>query len=171
MVDREEFARLLTTYQRTLYTFIRSLVSNPADADEVWQNTNVVLLRKADQFEGGTNFRAWVLQVAQWEVFNFRRRQQTRNRVLSDATVDQLADEMRGRRENESARLDALRTCLTKLRPADRELIHLRYQQQARCADLAGRLGRSRDAIYRAITRIRRMLLACVRIRLAEEDH
>jgi RNA polymerase sigma-70 factor (ECF subfamily) len=171
MVDREAFARLLTSHQRAIYTFIRSLVPNPADVDEVWQNTNVILLKKADQFESGTNFRAWSLQVAQWEVFNFRRRQQTRNRVLSDVMVEQLADDIREQSESEQSRLEALRHCVSKLRPNDRELIQLRYREQARGAEMADRLGRSKDAVYRAVTRIRRALLACIRFRMAGEEH
>ncbi len=73
MTDRDAFARLLTAYQWTIYTCVRSLLANRAGVEEVWQETNVVLWQKADQYQPGTNFRAWVLAVARFEVQNFRR--------------------------------------------------------------------------------------------------
>jgi RNA polymerase sigma-70 factor (ECF subfamily) len=171
MTDRDGFARLLTAHQRAIYTCVRSLLHNREGVDEVWQDTNVVLWQKSDQFRPGTNFRAWALAVARFEVQNFRRRCRTRARVLSDAMIDQLADELLVRSEAEESRLDALRHCLTKLPPRDRELIHLRYQAGMGGAKVAEQLGRSLDAIYRSVTRIRGALLECVRCRMAQEEH
>lgn len=53
-----EFVRLLTGNQRKLYAFILSLLRRPADADDVLQETNMVMWRKCAEFEPGTNFDA-----------------------------------------------------------------------------------------------------------------
>lgn len=171
MTDRDAFARLLTTHQQAIYTCVRSLLPNRADVEEVWQETNVVLWQKADQFQPGTNFRAWALAVARFEVQNFRRRLQTRARVLSDAMIDQLGDELLTRSEAEEIRLEALRQCLTRLATRDHQLIRLRYQVGMKSQHVAEKLGRSLDTIYRSVTRIRKTLLECVRRRLAQEEH
>ena len=42
-LDREEFARLFSRNARRIYGFIMTLVFNHHDAEEVFQNTNVVL--------------------------------------------------------------------------------------------------------------------------------
>ena len=68
----EDFVRLFTQAQRPLYLFILPLVHTTADADEVLQETNVVMLSKWIQFELGTNFLAWCRTIARLEVFRFR---------------------------------------------------------------------------------------------------
>ena len=46
-----EFAVQMTKCQRKLHAFIVSLVWNPADADDVLQETNLVLWQKAAEFD------------------------------------------------------------------------------------------------------------------------
>src|SRR5213595_1653739 len=45
-VDREEFARLFSRNARRIYGLIMTLVFNHHDAEEVFQNTNVILWNK-----------------------------------------------------------------------------------------------------------------------------
>jgi DNA-directed RNA polymerase specialized sigma24 family protein len=59
-----EFARLLTATHRRLYAFILALAANPADADDIMQETRGVLWRKLNDFEPGTDFASWAMAVA-----------------------------------------------------------------------------------------------------------
>ena len=49
----DEFVRLLAQNQRRLFLYVRTLVPNHADAEEVLQNTNLVLWREFGTFEPG----------------------------------------------------------------------------------------------------------------------
>ena len=49
-VDREEFARVFSRNARRIYGFIMTLVFNHHDAEEVFQNTNVILWNKFAEF-------------------------------------------------------------------------------------------------------------------------
>ena len=59
-----EFARLVDEHQGRLKGYILSLVFDPHAASDILQETNLILCRKADKFEAGTNFRAWAFRVA-----------------------------------------------------------------------------------------------------------
>ena len=59
-----EFIALLTSNQSRLYAYVLSLVGDRQQAQDVMQETNIVLWRKASQFTLGTNFGAWMLKVA-----------------------------------------------------------------------------------------------------------
>jgi len=48
-----EFVAQITRYQRQLHSFILSMVWNPAEADDVLQETNLVLWEKAAEFDAG----------------------------------------------------------------------------------------------------------------------
>jgi RNA polymerase sigma-70 factor (ECF subfamily) len=67
------------------------------------------------------------------------------------------------------ARREALDGCLEKLRPADRELLARRFAEGATTASTAAEVGRSVDAVYKALAKIRQALFDCVTRTLAQE--
>jgi RNA polymerase sigma-70 factor (ECF subfamily) len=65
----------------------------------------------------------------------------------------------------------ALMACLEALPQHSRRLIRMRYDQDSSgAAHMAGRLGRSVQAIYAQVKRIKQALRACVERRLAREQ-
>lgn len=159
----EEFVNLFTRMQRRIYLYILSQVGQPDAADEILQNTNVVIWSKYQQFEIGTNFQAWACQIATYEVMKYRQ-QKTRSKLqFSDEFVSQVAEASKETLAfNEEERL-ALQECLQKLRDKDRELIQERYRPGSKGKDLAHRLGRPANSVYQSLSRIRKTLLECVR--------
>ena len=69
-----EFVQLFTHHQRRLFLYILSQVHNPVEAEEVLQETNVVIWSKSSRFQQGTNFLAWVSQIANFEFLKHRAR-------------------------------------------------------------------------------------------------
>ena len=61
---REEFAALLARVDRALFAFVFSMAPNRNDAEELLQETRVVLWEKFDDFAPGTNFLAWAYSIA-----------------------------------------------------------------------------------------------------------
>jgi RNA polymerase sigma-70 factor (ECF subfamily) len=59
-------------------------------------------------------------------------------------------------------RHEALAHCLRKLHPRDRELVLTRYEPGSGVEEAAQRSGRTLEAAYKALGRIRKLLLDCV---------
>jgi RNA polymerase sigma-70 factor (ECF subfamily) len=59
-------------------------------------------------------------------------------------------------------RHEALAQCLQKLPARDRELVLTRYEPGCGVPEAAQRSGRSMDAAYKALNRIRKLLFDCV---------
>jgi RNA polymerase sigma-70 factor (ECF subfamily) len=166
----ERFVRLLGRYQQRVYSFILTLVPHWADADEVLQETNIVLWRKFSEFKPDTDFVRWANQVAYFEVLKFRRRQQKDHLFFSDAFVEEVAAEVMEMSETLQLQRDRLAGCLQKLSDRDRTLIHLRYDEGSSVKRVAEQLGRSADSVYKSLGRVRRMLIDCIhREKMAEE--
>lgn len=166
----ERFVRLLGRYQQRVYSFILTLVPHWADADEVLQETNIVLWRKFSEFQPDTDFVRWANQVAYFEVLKFRRRQQKDHLFFSDAFVEEVAAEVMEMSETLQLQRDRLAGCLQKLSDRDRTLIHLRYDEGSSVKRVAEQLGRSADSVYKSLGRVRRMLIDCIhREKMAEE--
>jgi RNA polymerase sigma-70 factor, ECF subfamily len=168
-VDREEFARLFSRNARRVYGFIMTLVFSHHDAEEVFQNTSVVLWNKFGEFQSGSNFFAWASKVAYYEVLGFMK-QQRRSRVLSDDALELLANAAIALSDETSSRQEALEDCLSRLKAADRDMLQARYYHQRPPKQIANMQSRSVDSVYRALSRIHNILLNCVQRNLARED-
>ncbi|MEY3175146.1 MAG: hypothetical protein RLZZ436_3060 [Planctomycetota bacterium] len=163
----EEFVRLFTQAQRALYLSILPLVHSPADAEEILQEANIVILSKWSQFTPGSNFLAWCRAIARLEVFRFRRRNFHRVQLLDDDVMQLIADKIEDEPIDAERDRKILVECLGKLREQDRDLIRRRYAAGATGDQVANQLGRPANSVYQSLGRIRRMLLDCMRRRLA----
>ena len=159
---REEFIKLFTKYQRRVFLFILSQVPNPVDAEEIHQEANVIIWRKFDRFELGTNFLAWACQIANYEVLKYRERQRRDRHLFSDEFVRQVASDAIEQADALELRRQQLAVCLSKLRNKDRELIQQRYSVGESGKSVAELLGRPINSVYQSLSRIRRTLLECV---------
>ena len=165
-VDGEAFTRLLLQNQKRIAGLIYSLVPRGADADDVIQETCSVMWRKFGEFEPGTDFGAWALRIARFQVmsyYNRRRRVQAR---LSDETIEALTDTIAEIRWESSDRIEALRTCVGQLKEREFDLVQRRYGVGENIGEIAGHIGSSVHAVYKALARLHVRLLACVNSKL-----
>jgi RNA polymerase sigma-70 factor (ECF subfamily) len=160
-LDREEFARVFSRNARRIYGFIMTLVFNHHDAEEVFQNTNVVLWNKFADFQPGSNFFAWASKIAYYEVLSLMK-QKRRSRTFSDEALELLATEAVALSDQSTERYEALEECLARLDPPDRELLQERYYYQRPPKQIAASQSKSVHAVYRALSRIHNLLLNCV---------
>ncbi len=166
----EEFLRLLAKHDSGVFAYILTLLPNRADAEEVCQETCLVLWRSFDRFELGTDFRAWARRTALHQVIAFRRRQK-RDRVRFTQTfVEMVAKEYEEKADDLETRLSALAGCIAKLKPRDRELLSQHYRSGTTMKAVAEQIGRPADTVYKALKRVRRALFDCVSRTLAEES-
>lgn len=162
MVISAEFVQLLTTHQSRLYGYILSLVFDRSQADDLLQQTNTVLWRKAEEFETGTNFVAWAFRIAYYEVMQHRRQLQRERLVFSDELVNQVAEIACKEDERFVERQTHLRQCLDQMNERYRDILRRRYLVGADLAKLADDLKLSVNAIKQLLFRAREALRACV---------
>lgn len=158
----ERFVRDLTENARRLYAYIYSLLPNWSDADEVFQETSAVLWTKYDEYQPGTGFREWAFRVAYFKVLQFRKAQGKNVLRFSDQFIDAVDRDTQVGSELWNRRHRLLADCYEELRPQDRQLLDLRYEPGATTKDVAARVGRSPDAVYKAMNRIHEQLLDCI---------
>lgn len=163
-----EFVQLFTHYQRRLFLYILSQIPNPIEAEEVQQETNVVIWSKFAQFRPGTNFLAWVSQIANFEVMKYRSRRKRDRMQFSDEFLETVSRESLERSDELEDRRKALIECIEKLRPRDRELIQQRYAPGEKGKHLAEQIGRPANSVYQSLGRIRRSLMDCIQRRLSK---
>ena len=166
--QNEVFVNLITNAQPTLYRFIRSLLPDANTAQDVLQETNLILWRKSDEFSAKVNFIGWACTIARYQVLAYRRDRGREERLFDQALFDELADEAAERLANRSSgQLEALERCLQKLAPRERNLLEERYAEGGSVKTLAERERTTVNTISRRLFRLRRILMKCVEQSLA----
>ena len=160
----------MTRCQERLYAYIRTLLFHADAARDVLQETNVVLLRKADELRPGQNFDAWACRIAYYEVLSYRRDKARDRHLFDESLVDKLVSHAETSGSGGDARIDALRSCLDGFAPAQRELIAARYSQGGTLKDLAAKLSLPARTLATQLFRLRKVLLDCIDRKLSMED-
>lgn len=168
--SRKRLLALMTRHQRQIFAYIYTLVPDRHDAEDLLQDTSVVICEKFDDFQPGTDFVAWACQIAWWRI-RYSRQKFARSKVVFDdevlAAVARTAMELRSELDE---RHEALASCLKKLPDRDRDLVLTRYEPGSGVAEAARRSGRSLDAAYKALNRLRKVLHDCVTNELARRQ-
>jgi RNA polymerase sigma-70 factor (ECF subfamily) len=168
---RAEFAEYLRQHQSQLFGYIHSLVRDLNDADDVFQQTAVILWNKFAEFDRQRGFVPWACGVARLEVGNFLRSRSRRRLYFTDELNLLLVDTHAKLPPSElEDRRVALGQCLQKLRERDRRLLEHCYGEPG-VNSTAQRQGRSPQSVHNSLRRIRRALFECIRRTLVQHPH
>ncbi|MDA7916226.1 sigma-70 family RNA polymerase sigma factor [Verrucomicrobia bacterium] len=168
-----DFLMLYSRSQMDLQRYLLMLLPNRSDADDVMQETALVLWRKFGEYDHCKPFLPWAKQFVYFQVLSHRKKQQTRRKYFSESALEKLAEDGMEQDEGEKGLLDAQRQalggCRAKLSKEDQELLAFRYAKDGALQDLAASSGKTVNALSLSLHRIRRKLLDCVDRVLARE--
>lgn len=166
----EDFAVQIAAIQPRLYGFILKRLADREQTLEVLQRTNLVLCRKAAEFQHGSSFAAWAFTIAKFQVMAWRKSEGASRLVFSDNVLDLLDRSADDEASAVDCRLPILKRCLERLRDQDRDLVQRRYRDAEAMEALARSLTKSVDAIGMRLLRIRQQLAECVQTQLKQEE-
>jgi len=165
----EAFVRLLVEHEPRVRSFLRGLLPTWHDVEEVTQEASLIAWRKFDDFEEGTSFGGWLLTIARFEALKCRRRVARSPLVFADDVWDLLA-ETSSREDVPQMRRRHLEPCLANLKPGQRDLLLKAHSPGVVMREVALQSGKSEQAFYKVIQRLRAVVLACVTKALAAEN-
>ncbi len=166
----EQFAALWTAAQPTITSFIRMLMPDYQQADEVLQRVAVTLVRKFDQYDQSRPFGAWAIGVAKFEVLYYRRERATDKHLFGNEVIDQIASRYELLVEDVDPVRVALRLCLDQLKGRSRDVIELRYARGLKSNSIAKEMTLSAGAVRMLLCRVRESLRRCIERRVARQN-
>jgi RNA polymerase sigma-70 factor (ECF subfamily) len=162
LVD-EAFSAEALSHIDSLYGTALRLTRRPQDAEDLVQDTYLKAFRGADQFERGTNLRAWLFTILH-NTFRNRLRSDGRNPVdVNSETVERAADVAGDEHSPEQllarATLDVdLQHALDGLPETFRQAVWLRDVEEFTYAEIANMLNVPIGTVMSRISRGRKML-------------
>ena len=167
--DAAAFEPLLTAYEKGVYNLCLRMVRNPADAEDLAQETFLKAYRGIAGYRGESKFSVWLYRIASNLCLDFLRQQ--KRRPTAPLTVEDEDGDMReteladGRLQPErllEQKLtgDSLRRGLDALPPEFRQVLLLRELQELSYEEIGGILGLESGTVKSRIFRARKKLCA-----------
>jgi RNA polymerase sigma-70 factor (ECF subfamily) len=126
--DRGAFDALLRTIDADLLRYVRRLVGNDADAEDVVQDALIQIVRKLSWLRDPALFRAWCYRIASRAAMRSLRRE-----IPSEELTDGGSQEI----QVDPWQRDRLLSALPRISPASRAVIILHYFEEMAISDVA----------------------------------
>lgn len=169
-ITEAEFIRLFIRHEPVLRCVARGMLSDWTTVDDCVQEAGITMWEKIDQLKNEEGFLPWAKVIVRFKcrsAINTKRRDRL---VLSNEAVRLIAEDFEGvDREYYESALSALRKCMDKLNPHQQELVLTPYRRAELVEDIAERAGKTANALYKQLGRLRSKLSDCVQLTLQGE--
>lgn len=170
MDRQQQFMELIARHQSQVFGYIYALLRDLNETEDVYQQTCLVMWRKFDQLDPSVKFTTWACGIARLEVLTHLRQRGRRPLDFGEAFLEAAPADVYAVDSLGEDRRHALAECLKLLRADDRRLVEAIYTDDQTPQHAAGKAGRSVQAIYNSLSRIRRTLYDCINRRIAREQ-
>ena len=169
--DPAAYGIVVVAFQARLRAFIAGYVPQAAWIDDLAQQSFVSAYQSLKSFRVGSDFYAWLRQIAynhlRAELERTNRRRRLETSYLQEVGAAELHRQLE-RSERDDDALDALRDCVSRLPETSLLIVHRYYKEGASLADIAGALGRPAGSLKVTLFKIRARLRECIQKKRAE---
>ena len=170
-----EFVGLLARHDQAIRRFVRSLLPSTDGTDDVMQETALECWKKYSDFaassagEAADEFIRWACVIARYKALSWQRDKSRDRLVFRESVIERLADAAMERLDDREQERQAVETCLARLGDDQRRLVLSAHAPGQSIAMIAAETGEKARRLYSKVRTIRKLLLDCVRSRLAAE--
>ena len=151
--DRGGAAYLIERYQMDVYNASLRILANPADAEDVTQDTFLAALQRMSTYRPGEALSPWLRAIARHRSIDLLRRRAKAPEPEPPSAIESAEKIALDRIEAER-----VRAALSRLSSRDRALLVLRYWEDQPVESVAASMGMSEGAARVALLRARRAL-------------
>ena len=164
-----EYVSLLMENQRRPLRLICAFSGNSEHAQDVLQETNLVLWEKAGDYDASRPFRPWAFRFAHNQVLAFRQKMQRDRLVFDEQMLVNIRDHTTRVTERLDDQIKSLDACVGKLSPRQQELIRRRYRDGQKLKEIAVATRQPANALAAMLFRSRQAIMRCMKAKLAVE--
>ena len=165
----EEFMRLFLENEHEVLRYVLALVPNLTDARDIVQETAVSLWKRFADYDPAQPFAPWACRFALNKVRHHWRREKRKQQFFAEDTMQYLAVRRVELADALDYRRDFLKECLGRMPDHAKSIVVGYYFREKTVEELSEETGRTVEAIYKALQRIRRGLCDCITHRMMNE--
>jgi RNA polymerase sigma-70 factor (ECF subfamily) len=151
----DAFSALFARYKQPLFGFFRRRVADPAQAEELTQETFLAVLRASARYQATALFRTYLYAIGFKILRAYRRKAAFRAAFLGEQPPDRESAHREPAIDNAIETQALMRQAVGKLERLDREVLLLREFEQLSYAEIAGLLGLPLNTVRSRLFRAR----------------
>lgn len=161
-LERKRFLSLFLRSEREIFRYVAALVPNSSDAEDIVQQTALALWEKFDSYDPSRPFTPWACRFALNKTRQWMERRKRWQTLLEKGLAEDIVSRREALKPQLEQRLGKLEKCLDKLPTDKRSLVEGYYYNRESIDALAERTGRTVEATYKALQRVRQSLQLCI---------
>ncbi|MFC1479094.1 RNA polymerase sigma factor [Planctomycetota bacterium] len=164
-----EISKQFIAERHRLLAFIRGMIRDPYDAEDILQEVWIRLAQALEQEKEIRSLSKWCRGVAKNLILHFWRDKRTKETVIDEDILD-LAEQAFNETDEEPAFWDekrkALQECMKSLPKESKRLLAMKYEQGFSAEKLGRVLKKKVSSIFMYLSRIRKSVRTCIEQRL-----
>jgi RNA polymerase sigma-70 factor (ECF subfamily) len=159
---QQRFLELFLRSEREIFRYVMALVPGVIEAEEILQQTAITLWEKFDAYDPAKPFTPWACRFALNKTRQWIERRQRWQALLAEGLAEELARRREELRPEWERRFAQLEGCVANLTGDERAVVEGYYYRRSKIEALAGESGRTVEATYKLLQRVRRVLKHCM---------
>lgn len=165
------FLELYIKFEPLVRAYVRNGLQNHDDIMDVMQVTSIIAWQKFSKLENPEeNFGKWMCVIARYEILKFRRGKAKNRLILNNDLVETILNEGIEEFKQSDQLLGYLEECLKMLSDFNRKLVELPYKKGGSFVELAKKMKKTPDALYKQASRLRISLADCMNQKLTSNQ-
>ncbi|MFC1479101.1 sigma-70 family RNA polymerase sigma factor [Planctomycetota bacterium] len=168
-MNKQPLIKQLLKCQAPFMGYLVAILRDPAAAEEVFQETAVVLMEKEkkERFQPD-NFQAWAKEVVRRQALKYinkHKRDSERLTSVEPRLIDEISrvfTEDKTTVSKHEQEMHALRKCLDKVPGRSRKLLALKYEKNTSLNKISEIMNSTAAAVQKMISRVRHSLKECI---------
>ncbi len=132
--DELAFATIVKQFHPRLSYFVRKMLTDPHQVDDVLQNVWLDVFRRIRALRNPAAFSTWAYRIARDHVYRLHRKPRLQTAELNDGDAAMAADEVDSFRPEDARRIHE---SLDRLSPEHREVLVLRFLDELNYEEIA----------------------------------
>ncbi len=161
----QAFRVLLKEYKKPVYLFVRKMVIDHQDTDDIVQQTFIKVFKYVDSFKGNSKFSTWILTIARKEAIQFLKNKASRHKKSIDDLTQQHIAKLSVHSEFYSGNdiQYKLQYAVAQLPEKQREVFNMKYFDKLKYSEIAKITGTTEGGLKAnyslAVKRLKELLL------------
>ncbi|MCC9642078.1 sigma-70 family RNA polymerase sigma factor [Rhodopirellula sp. JC740] len=169
-LTESDFMRLFVQHELALRAYARSILPTWNAVDDAIQEASVTMWQKFSQLDTEDGFLPWAKVIVRFKCLSLITKYRRDLCLFSDEMLQQIADEAEAiQSEQVTSIRSSLKICMQQFTQPHQELLLAPYLAGGQVQKIADDCGKSVNAIYKLLGRLRQKLSACIERRLQAE--
>ncbi len=161
---QQDFINVFLASHRVLYAYAVSITPNLNDAEEVFQETSLILWKKWQDYDSQREFLPWAFGIARIQAKNHLSKSGRQGELLGDDVAMIVAKTFEQSNQTLDTRLEALQKCFDKLPAKQQKLLKQCYSENVGTPlqVIAAEMKVTANSLYLQLKRLRELLHSCI---------